>query len=208
MPRPQKYSDEDIAEAIDSLIGEGKEVNPSRVKHLLGGGNIERIKAVIEQKSVGSRNAAADSSDFPPAMMAELRRYNDRGAEEILRLAARLWQSACDELSRGQEKESIVLRRRISDLEEKLVEADRQLEQATSATQRESGTFTTENKQLVEQCARLKEALRNAESDVRASEKTIMVLERTQRQDRDEIRSLQKRVEELVAELATAKAKG
>ena len=53
----------------------------------------------------------------------------------------------------------------------------------------------------------MKEALRSAESDVRVSEKTIAVLERTQRQDRDEIRSLQKRVEELVAELATIKAK-
>lgn len=47
----------------------------------------------------------------------------------------------------------------------------------------------------------------DAESDLRASEKTIAVLERTQRQDREDIRSLQKRVEDLVVELATIKAK-
>ncbi|MGK2740355.1 DNA-binding protein [Tepidicaulis sp. LMO-SS28] len=208
MPRPQKYSDDDISVAIDSLLGAGKEVNPSRVKHLLGGGNIERIKAVIEKKSLGSRNAAADSPDLPSAMMVELRRHNDQGADEIRRLAAKLWQLAYDELSRGQEKESIVLRRRIADLEEELAEADRRLENAKSESPGEGETFTDENKQFTEQCEYLKEALRNAESDVRASEKIIAVLERTQRQDRDEIRSLQKRVEELVTELATIKAKG
>lgn len=207
MPRPPKYTDDDIAEAIDSLIGEGKEVNPSRVKHLLGGGNIKRIKAVIDQRGVGPRSAEADTPDLPPSMMAELRRHNDRSFEEIRHLAAKLWQSACDELSKGQKNESATLRSRISDLEEKLTEADRQLEQATSAAQRKSGTFTGENRQLVEQCEHLKEALRNAESDLRASEKTIAVLERTQRQDREEIRSPQKRVEQLVAEIATIKAK-
>lgn len=204
MSRPPKYSDDDIAEAIDSLIGEGKEVNPSRVKQLLGGGNIERIKAVIEQRSVGLRNTAANTPDLPPSIMAELRRHNDQGADDIRRLAAKLWQSAYDEISKGQEKENVALRNRISDLEEKLADADRQLELATSDVQGRNAIFENE---LVKQCERLKEALRNAESDVRASEKTIAALERTQRQDRDDIRSLQKRVEELVAELATVKAR-
>jgi len=207
MPRPPKYTDDDIAEAIDSLIGEGKEVNPSRVKHLLGGGNIERIKAVIDRRGVGPRSAEADTPDLPPSMMAELRRHNDQSVDEIRRLAAKLWQSACDELSKGQKNEDAPLRSRISDLEKKLSEADRQLQQATSEAHRESRTLTIENRQLVDQCGQLKEALRNAESDLRASEKIIAVLERAQRQDREEIRSLQKRVEELVAERATIKAK-
>jgi len=207
MPRPPKYTDDNIAEAIDSLIGEGKEVNPSRVKHLLGGGNIERIKAVIDRRGVGPRSVKADTPDLPPSMMAELRRHSDQSFEEIRRLAAKLWRSACDEASKGKQNESAALRSRVFDLEEKLSEADRQLQQVASEAHRESGTLTIENRQLVDQCGQLKEALRNAESDVRASEKTIAVLERTQRQDREEIRSLQKRVEELVAELATIKAK-
>ena len=208
MPRPPKYTDDDIAEAINSLIGEGKEVNPSRVKHLLGGGNIERIKAAIEQRSVGPRNDAADTPDLPPSMMAELRRHNGEVSEAVQQLAVKLWQSAYDEISKSQKSENAILSSRISDLEERLADADRQLEQAISAVQGESGTFTNETREIVEQCEHLKEALRNAESDVRASEKTITVLERTQRQDREEIRSLQKRVEDLVAELATIKARG
>lgn len=207
MPRPPKYTDDDIAEAIESLISEGKEVNPSRVKHLLGGGNIERIKGVIDRRGVGPRSAEADTPDLPPSMMAELRRHNDQSIDEIRRLAAKLWRSACDEASKGKQNEINALRSRVFDLEEKLSEADRQLQQVASEAHRESGTLMIENRQLVDQCGQLKEALRNAEGDVRASEKTISVLERTQRQDREEIRSLQKRVEELVAEIATIKAK-
>lgn len=208
MPRPPKYTDDDIAEAIDSLIGEGKEVNPSRVKHLLGGGNIERIKAVIDRRGVAPSDVEGDTPDLPPSMVAELKRHNDESLKQIQQLAAKLWQSACDEVAKGQKNESATLRSRISDLEEKLSEADRQLEQVTSGAHRESETFANENSRLLEQCEQLKGALRNAESDLRASEKTITIFERTQRQDREDIRSLQKRVEELVAELATMKAKG
>tara|TARA_B100000614_G_scaffold257911_1_gene279072 strand:+ start:1030 stop:1656 length:627 start_codon:yes stop_codon:yes gene_type:complete len=207
MPRPPKYTDDDIAEAIDSLIAEGKEVNPSRVKQRLGGGNIERIKGVMDRRNVDPSDVEGDTPDLPPTMLAELKRHNNQSLKGIQQLAAKLWQSACDEASKGQKNESAALRNRISDLEEKLSKADRRLEQVTSEAHRESETSTNENSQLVEQCEQLKEALRNAESDLRASERTITILERTQRQDREEIRSLQKRVEELVAELATIKAK-
>lgn len=208
MPRPPKYTDDDIAEAIDSLIGEGKEVNPSRVKHLLGGGNTKRIKAVIDRRGRGPSSAEADMPDLPPSMMAELGRHNDRSADDLRRLAARLWLSAREEASKGLETESAALRSRVLDLEERLSEASRQLQRAAPERHGEGGTFTNENSQLGEQCEQLKEALRNAESDLRASGKTITILERTQRQDREEIRSLQNRVEELVAELASIKAKG
>ena len=207
MSRPPKYTDDDIAEAIDSLIGEGKEVNPSRVRHLLGGGNIERIKAVIDRRGGGLSSAGPGMSDLPPSMLAELGRHNDRSADDLRRLAARLWQSAREEVSKGLQTECAALRSRVLDLEERLSEATRQLQRAAPERHGEGGTFTNENSQLVEQCERLKEALRNAESDLRASGKTITILERTQRQDREEIRSLQNRVEELVAELATIKAK-
>ena len=205
MSRPPKYTDDDIAEAIDSLIGEGKEVNPSRVKHLLGGGNIERIKAVIDRRGLGS--AEAEIPELPPSMMAELGRYSDRSADDLRRLAERLWQSAREEASKGLQKECAALRSRVRDLEEKLSEASRQLQRTAPEPVGEGGTVTNENSELVEQSERLKEALRNAESDVRASGKTIAILERTQRQDREEIRSLHARIEELVTELATIRAK-
>ena len=207
MSRPPKYTDDDIAEAIASLTGEGKEVNPSRVKHLLGGGNIERIKAVIDRKGRGLGSAEADMPELPPSMMAELGRHSDRSADELRRLAERLWQSAREEASKGLQKECAALRSRVHELEEELSEASRQLQQAVPERLSEGGTVTNENSELVEQSERLKEALRNAESDVRASGKTIAILERTQRQDREEIRALHSRVEELVAELAVIRAK-
>ena len=141
-------------------------------------------------------------------MMAELGRHNDRSADEIRRLAASLWQSAREEASKDLQNECAALRSRVHDQDEELSEANRQLQRATPEGIGESEPFANENRQLVEQCERLKEALRNAESDLRASGKTITILERTQRQDREEIRSLHNRVEELVAELATIKAKG
>ena len=208
MPRPPKYTDDDIAEAIDSLIDEGKEVNPSRVKHLLGGGNIQRIKGVIDRRGEAQRSAGVDAPALPSFVMAEIRRHNDQSGDEIRRLATKLWQSACDQVSKDRKNEAAGLRGRVFDLEDKLSEAEHQLQQATPEGGRGYGAVANENSQLVEQCEQLKEALRNAESDVRASGKTITILERTQRLDREEIRSLQKRVEELVAELATIKAKG
>lgn len=208
MSRPPKYTDDDIAEAIDSLIGEGKEVNPSRVKQLLGGGNIERIKAVIDRRGGGPSCAEAEMPELPPSMMAELGRHNDRSADDLGRLAVRLWQSAREEASKGLQKECAALRSRVRELEEELSEARHQLQQAAPEGLGEGGTFSNENSELAEQSEGLKEALRNAESDLRASGKTIAILERTQRQDREEIRSLHSRIEELVAELATIRAKG
>ncbi len=196
MPRPPKYTDDDIAGAIHSLIDQGKEVNPSRVKHLLGGGNIERIKRIIGRTGADTPGAMVDTPGLPPSMTAELRRHNDQNINETRRLATRLWQLACDEASKGRKNEDATLRNRTLDLEEKLSEAHRQ-----------SDTFTNENRKIVEQCQLLTEALRNAESDLRASGKTITILERTQRLDREEIRLLQNRVETLVAELATIKAR-
>ena len=146
--------------------------------------------------------------DLPPLVMAELGRHNDRSADDLRRLAARLGQSAREEASKDLKDECGALRNRIHELEDGLSEANRKPQRATPGRLRESGTFTNENRQLVEQCERLKEALRNAESDLRASGKTITILERTQRQDREEIRSLHNRVEELVEEVATIKAKG
>ena len=157
MSRPPKYTDDDIAEAIDSLIGEGKEVNPSRVKHLLGGGNIQRIKAVIDRRGRDLSSAGAGMPDLPPSMMAELGRHNDRGADDLRRLAARLWQSAREEASKGLETECAALRSRVLALEEELSEASRQLQRAAPERVGEGETFTNENRRLVEQSERLKE---------------------------------------------------
>lgn len=207
MPRPPKYTDDDIAGAIEALISRGKEVNPSRVKHLLGGGNVSRIKAVIDRRSAGASDVEGDKPDLPVAVVAEIKRHSDQSLEGTRQLAAKLWGLACDE-ALSEENESATLRTRISDLEKNLSEAARELARVTSEAHRENRALADENRQLAEQREKLKEALRSAESDLRASDRTIAILERTQRQDREEIRSLQRRAEELVAKLAAIKANG
>jgi peptidoglycan hydrolase CwlO-like protein len=65
---------------------------------------------------------------------------------------------------------------------------------------------TKNSEDLARQCADLKTALRNAESDLRATQKIIGNFERNQQQDRDEIRQSQKRIEGFVAEIALLKS--
>lgn len=66
---------------------------------------------------------------------------------------------------------------------------------------------TDANRQLAEQCEGLKQALRNAQSDLRVSKRKIAFLESEQRRDWQEIHSLRDRVDALVAELAALKEK-
>lgn len=210
MPRPQKYTDDDIAEAIDSLIGEGKEVNPSRIKQRLGGGNIERIKAVIDRRGVDPRAAEQGGTDLPPPLLAELKRHNDQSLKVIQRLATKLWKSARDEAQKGKQDEGASLRGRILELEKELSRSNgsvRELERNNLEERQEREKVTKDRNELSEQCRQLTAALRNAESDLRASERVISVLERSQRQDRDEIRLLQKKVEELLTELTSIRIK-
>ena len=208
MPRPPKYTDDDIAEAIDSLINEGKEVNPSRIKQRLGGGNIERIKAVIDRKDVDPDAAEQGGTDLPPPVLAELRRHNDQTLKVVQRLVTKLWKSARDEAQKGKQDEGASLRGRILELEKELWRSNgsvRELERNNLEERQEREKVTKDRNELSEQCRQLTAALRNAESDIRASERVISVLERSQRQDRDEIRSLQKRIEGLVIENAAIK---
>ncbi|MDP2298423.1 MAG: hypothetical protein Q8M24_23520 [Pseudolabrys sp.] len=64
-----------------------------------------------------------------------------------------------------------------------------------------------EKADLAQSLGSLQSALRNAESDFRAAQRLIDSFERNRREDRDEIRSLQKRIEGLVGEIGALKAK-
>ena len=210
MPRPPKYTDDEIAGAIDSLIGEGKEVNPSRIKQRLGGGNIERIKAVIDRRGVDSGAAVEGGTDLARPVLAELRRHNDQSLKGIQRLATKLWKSARDEAQKGKQDEVASLRGRILELEQELSRSNgsvQELERINLEERQEREEVKNDRNELSEQCRQLTAALRNAESDLRASERVISVLERSQRQDRDEIRLLQKRIEELATENAAINVK-
>jgi hypothetical protein len=68
------------------------------------------------------------------------------------------------------------------------------MEDQHDKTERVLDTHVKEKASLTEPCASLQSALRNAESDLRAAQRVIENFERNQRQNREEIRDLQRRI--------------
>jgi chromosome segregation ATPase len=209
MPRPQKYTDSDIAAAIEFVAAAGEGVNPMRVRMRLGGGNIGRIKAIIEQQADQLIRTAALMARTPDGLSREFQRLSKEASEQVLLLANKCWAAASAEASSTAQDENLRLKKRLAQLEADLAAATDflvQVEAQRDQSVRDLELRIKEGNELAQQSGDLKAALRNAESDLRATQKMIESFERNQRQDRGEIRQLQKRIESLVAELATLKA--
>jgi hypothetical protein len=209
MPRPQKYTDSDISAAIKFLATAGEDVNPMRVRMRLGGGNVARIKAIIDQQSGQLTETAASIARAPHGLLREFQRLSGEVSQQMLLLANKCWSAACTEAGSGHRDENLRLRRLLEKLETELAASTDlavQLEGERNGMRRDLDLSMKEREEFARQCGDLKAALRNAESDLRATQKMIESCERNQRQDRAEIRQLQKRIEELVGELATLKA--
>jgi chromosome segregation ATPase len=139
----------------------------------------------------------------------EFQRLSGQVSEQVLALANRCWAAACNEATAGVREENVRLRRRLEALEVDLAASTDLLVQVEEERDEKVCTLNLskkEKEELARQCDDLTAGLRNAESDLRATQKTIDNFERNQRQDRDEIRQLQRRIEDLVAECATLKA--
>lgn len=199
MPRPQKYTDSEISTVVQALIAEGSEVNPMRVRMRLGGGNVSRIKAVI----AGMPRAAPPSllPGLPPVLAQELRRVSEEASQRTLSVVASYLANSPAQFSTSARRHNASLRKPIEVLEsaavvasERLVQTERQLDAADRALKQ----VTAEKADLAKNLANLQAALRNAESDFRAAQHTIDGFERNRREDRDEIRRLQKRIEDLI----------
>jgi len=209
MPRPQKYSDSDIVDAIQSLVAAEEDVNPMRVRMRLGGGNVARIKAIIAQRSGQLALAAGSIARMPDGLSGEFQRLSEEVSQQMLLLVNKYWTAAYKEAAAGARDENVRLRRRLETLEVDLAASTDLVAQIKAERGKKDQALDVcmrERDELTRQCGDMKAALRNAESDLRATQKVIEAFERNQRQDRDEIRQLQKRIEELVAELATLKA--
>jgi hypothetical protein len=210
MSRPQKYTDSEIAAAIEFLSTAGETINPMRVRMRLGGGNVARIKAIIKQRSGQVAPAAASATRVPDALSREFQRLSGEVSQQMLLLANKCWVAACGEAASIERGENVQLRKRIETLKGDLTVTANLVAQAEEERQRMSRDLSIcmkERDQFGQECGDLKAALRNAENDLRATQRMTESFERNQRQDRSEIRQLQKRIEELVAELATLKAK-
>jgi chromosome segregation ATPase len=208
MPRPQKYTDSEIMAAAQALIVEGGEINPMRVRMRLGGGNVSRIKAVVA-KMPPQEPLSASPSGLPQTLVRELQQMSSEASQQFLSVVARYWTSTLAESGPARE-ENAALRRQIDGLErealassERLAQAERQRDEMDRAVKQ----LGKERDELAQNFGGLQSALRNAESDFRAAQRMIDTFERNRREDRDEIRDLQKRIEDLVGEIALLRVK-
>lgn len=209
MPRPQKYTDSEIMAATQALIVEGGEINPMRVRMRLGGGNVSRIKAVVA-KLARQEPLSASPSGLPQTLVRELQQMSSEASQQFLSVVARYWTSTLAESAGPAREENAALRRQIDDLErealassERLAQAERQRDEMDRAMKQ----IGKERDELAQNFEGLQSALRNAESDFRAAQRMIDTFERNRREDRDEIRDFQKRIEDLVGEIALLRVK-
>lgn len=210
MPRPQKYTDSEIVTAAQALIARGEEINPMRVRMRLGGGNVKRIKTVLAGMPRRLSQGPALAGRLPPALKRELLHLTAEASQEILLLLAKYWAGVPTASTNTIGEEHAGPRTRIADLEkdglalsEKLALAESQREE----TERGMKQVATERDDLARNFASLQSALRNAEADFRAAQRTIESFERHRREDREQIRDLRKRIEEMIDEIAQLKTK-
>lgn len=210
MPRPQKYTDSDIAAAIQALAAEGEDLNPMRVRMRLGGGNVRRIKAILADRPDAAAPDHGDPTALPEALPREVQLLFTETSQQIIALARKCWEAGSVESTNHARRDSDRLRQQIAGLETSLAASTdlvARLERQGEEKDRALDGRGVENAKLVQTCEGLRAALRNAESDLRASQRVIDNFERNQGQDREEIRALQKRIEGLVGEIAVLKAK-
>lgn len=210
MPRPQKYSDSEIVAAAQALIAEGEEINPMRVRVRLGGGNVNRIKAIIAGMPRRRTASPALAVHLPGALKRELQHLTTETSQEILLVLAKYWAGTATTSTSTIGEESARLRNRIEDLEKDALPVSERIALAESQRKEKDAALkqlTIERDDLVRRLGILQSALRNAEADFRAAQRTIDGFERNQREDREQIRDLQKRIEDLIREVASLKAK-
>lgn len=209
MARPQRYTDTDIAAAIQALAAEGEDINPMRVRMRLGGGNVGRIKAVIARTATEPALGAKAAAPLPETLARDFERLSTEAGQHILSIATRCWVAAWAESAKDLHDQAVKQRTQIERLEKDIgasAELIAQMEDQRDKTEHALAAHIKEKAHLAETCASLQSALRNTESDLRAAQRVIENLERNQRQDREEIRDLQRRIEGLVGEIAVLKA--
>jgi hypothetical protein len=205
--RPQTYTDSEIVRAIQALMAEGGTVNPMRVKRRLGGGNVSRIKALLAKTR--PKPTAKKNGDLP----IDLTRALERLVREtvVQARALPLGYGTIGSGGAGRKRGSAhAVKQRVAGLESELADSRQNIAQLEAQHAQDCETIATQTKarnSAAEATARLHAALRNAESDLRAAQRIIDTFERNQRQDREDIRRLQARNEDLVAELATLRAR-
>ncbi|MGY0576220.1 DNA-binding protein [Bradyrhizobium sp. RDM12] len=210
MSRPQKYTDSEILAAAQALIAEGEEINPMRVRVRLGGGNVNRIKVIIAGMPRRRPPSPALATHLPSALKRELQHLSTETSQEILSVLAKYWVATPRTSTSTIGEENVRLRNGIEDLENDALAVSERIALAESLRKEKDAAvkqLTIERDDLVRNLGALQSALRNAEADVRAAQRTIDGFERNRREDREQIRDLQKRIEHMIREIVQLKAK-
>jgi chromosome segregation ATPase len=153
---------------------------------------------------------SACPAGFPQTLVRELQQVTSEASQQILSVVARYWTSMLAESAGPAREENATLRKQIDGLEREALASSERLAQAESLRDEIDRTLKQvgkERDELAQNFGGLQSALRNAESDFRAAQRMIDTFERNRREDRDEIRHLQKRIEDLVGEIALLRAK-
>ncbi|MES1989851.1 MAG: DNA-binding protein [Pseudomonadota bacterium] len=204
MSRRAKYTDSDIIEAVRVVMTGGGKLSPHKVQQQLGGGNIKRITAVIKL-AAGEISASTETTiPMPFPLSDEIKEASQQMAAQMLVVAQKCWSIACgSETVMSAKSEKMLIS--FKELERNFLASSIRVAQLES-DQNEKVLALKESGQLVaelnQQCSNFKEALRGAESDLRAAQKIAESYERNQRHDRDEISRLHSKIENLVAERA------
>lgn len=210
MSRPQKYTDSEILAVAQALIAEGEEINPMRIRLRLGGGNVNRIKALIASMPRRRMPNSTSASQLPQALKRELQHLTTEVSQKLLLVLAKYWAAAPTASTDTMGEEDGRLRGRIAELEDGARAASQRLGLAESQGKEKDAALrqlVIERDDLARNLRTLQLALRNAEADVRAAQRMIDGFERNRREDREQIRDLQKRIESLIGEIAGLKAK-
>jgi chromosome segregation ATPase len=183
MSRPQRYTDTDIAAAIQALVADGEEINPMRVRTRLGGGNVGRIKAVIARTSSEPALSAKAAAPLPEALARDFERLSAEAGQQVLAIATRCWAAAWAQSAKSLRDEALKQRTRIDKLEKDVsasAELIAQMEEQRDQAEVALDAHIKHKESLAETCANLQSALRNAESDLRAAQRVVETYERNQ----------------------------
>lgn len=153
---------------------------------------------------------AKATTPLPEALAQDCVRLSAEVGQHFLSIVTSCWAAAWADAARSLRDENLRQRTQIDRLEKDLfvsVELTAQMEQQRSEIECSLDTQIRGKSSLAERCTSLQSALRNAESDLRSAQRVTENLERNQRQDREDIRDFQTRIEALVGEIAVLKAR-
>jgi chromosome segregation ATPase len=197
--RPTEYTDQQIIEAGEQLLAEGRNVTGFALRKIVGGGNPTRLKSIWDAHAAGSSPAEVEPvAELPNEVAEALKELTNGLSDQINRLAVDLNDKAVKASERRvsevikaasleretSEREMADATATVNDLEEKLDEA-----------QAEIGDLTATVEDTRAALAETKTALARAEEKQAQAEKTAA-------DQQVEIRGLNDQIKALAEQLA------